>query len=201
MRNLKSSISVQEVFEDVYSENFDRLFLYARTITKSAELAKDVVSDVFVDLWDHRSRLSKIRDIESYLFISVKNHAIRIVSNNQNNLHTNDLESTIKNIDRIDPEEILLEKELLDLIENEVSLLPDQCQLIFRMAKDKQMKYKEIALELGISSSTVKTQLVKGISIIRTAICNQYGDSIDENYANKSSLANLLILLHFSLMS
>ena len=89
------------------------------------------------------------------------------------------IEDTMINIDRIDPEEILLEKELYKLIEQTVNALPDQCQLVFRLAKDKKMKYKEIAEELGISITTVKSQLLKATTRIKEAILESYGGHHD----------------------
>ena len=178
IRKLESDLFLGAEFEKIYNENFNRLFLFACKITRSREIARDVVSDIFVELWDKRLQLEQIKEIESYLFISVKNHAIRMVSRNVDQ-GLDSIEDTMINIDRIDPEEILLEKELYKLIEQTVNALPDQCQLVFRLAKDKKMKYKEIAEELGISITTVKSQLLKATTRIKEAILESYGGHHD----------------------
>lgn len=161
-------------FEEVYVEYFKPLYLYARTITKSEDLAKDVVSDVFFNLWKSQSDFSKIKELKAYLFVSVKNHAIRSLAKDPRDFIGFDQENHIKEIERVNPEEILLEKELFLAIEETVSRLPDQCQLIFRMAKNQQLSYKEIAEELMISQSTVKTQVSRAVSAIRQAITERY---------------------------
>lgn len=187
-------------FEKIYLENFDRLFLYATTITKSDELAKDIVSDVFVDLWKNMQRLAQIKDINSYLFISVKNQAIRTVSNNPENLQNYDFESVVKGIDRINPEEVLLEKELFDFIESVVKNLPDHCQLVFRMAKDQNLSNKEIAEELGVSVATVKSHLLKATATLRTAICEKYSESMNDFGVDKFKIASFLLLSYISML-
>src|SRR5690606_42043092 len=54
----------EDYFERIYSEYFDRLFAYALVITKSENLAKDVVSDVFFNLWNAKKNLSSVRSEE-----------------------------------------------------------------------------------------------------------------------------------------
>lgn len=192
IRKLHFPKTFEDGFEEVYVEYFKPLYLYARTITKSEDLAKDVVSDVFFNLWKSQSDFSKIRELRSYLFIAVKNQAIRALSKDPHDFIRQDQESLIREVDRVDPEEILLEKELLMAIEEAVSMLPDQCQLIFRMAKNEQMSYKEIALELNISQSTVKTQVGRAISNIKDAIEVRFEDK--EQYTNMG-LGSFLLLL------
>ncbi len=162
-------------FESVYIEHFQPLFIYARKLTNSSELAKDIVSDVFYNLWKSNPDFSQIREIRSYLFIAVKNHAIRILTKNPHDFISLDHDEFIKKVDRTDPEEVLLEKELFLAIEKAVSGLPDQCRLIFEMAKNKQMSYQEIGRELGVSQSTIKTQVGRALNEIRSSIKEHLG--------------------------
>ena len=60
-------------FEEAYIRNFEKLYKYAKTITLSEDTAKDVVSEVFLNLWNIESGFAEIRELDSYLFISTKN--------------------------------------------------------------------------------------------------------------------------------
>ncbi len=166
-------------------------------MTKSEELSKDVVSEVFLNLWKNRHKFSQIREIESYLFIAVKNQSIRTLTNDYNKKVTIGFGNAVKMIDKVDPEELLLEKELLEDIEHAVSKLPPQCQLIYRMAKDEQLKYKEIAEDLGISIASVKTQLVKAAAVIRETIRRKYDHKEDDQRNNFSDSISVLLLIGF----
>ena len=178
IRNLKSNSAslLESEFTKIYKENFDRLYFFAFTYAKSEELAKDIVSEVFLNLWKNRTKFSEIRQLESYLYIAIKNQAIHVLSRNLKHTDSIEFEKEAKMIDKVDPEELLLEKELLREIELAVEELPDQCQLVFNMAKNQQMRYKEIAEELGISVSTVRMQLIKASGIIRETIRKKYSD-------------------------
>ncbi len=194
--NPKTGESLETQFERIYRENFDRVFYVAKYLTKSEEVAEDVVSEVFISLWKMREKIKSIKDIESYLFISVKNQAIRKLYEEPQKVDGSFHENTAQNVDRINPEEILLEKELTEAIEEVVSTLPEQCQLIFRMAKNQQMKYQEIADELGVSISTVRTQLAKAFSIVRQFLYDRYHESIDSSSGQKMFPVAALLLLN-----
>jgi RNA polymerase sigma-70 factor (ECF subfamily) len=51
-----------------------------------------------------------------------------------------------------------------------ISMLPRQCQIIFRLIKEHGMKYKEVAEILHISPRTVQTQLFRAIAKLRETL-------------------------------
>ncbi|MBV6640176.1 MAG: RNA polymerase sigma-70 factor [Cyclobacteriaceae bacterium] len=188
--------SVEEQFEMIYTEQFDRLYFFARTMVKSDQLAEDIIAEVFLNLWKNRHRFNEIKQMDSYLFIAVKNQATRILYEEPNKLEATILDNTVRFMDKVDPEELLLAKELSDSLETIVATLPEQCQLIFNMARNQHLKYQEIADELGISISTVRTQLTKASSIIRKYLYDRYHEtqSSDNYYRNiNHALIPLLI--------
>ena len=91
------------------------------------------------------------------------------------------MENTIREIDRTSPEEVLLEKELLNALEEVIQLLPDQCQLVFRMAREENMSYQEISDRLGIHVSTVKSHMIKAIADVRNHISSKYDEEQDNS--------------------
>lgn len=169
-------------FEAIYKKYFDKLYLYARAICDTEPMAKDVVSDLFYSLLNNDTDFSEIDNLDTYLFVSVRNRSIKALSRKKHSsLSDDNLEVKLKTIDHVNPEELLLEKELMLALEKIVEALPNQCQLIFRMAKEQHMKYAEIALELEISVETVKSQLKIGQRKLRAEIVKFYLDSDQSN--------------------
>lgn len=167
------------------------MYLYARKLLKSDHLAEDVVEEVFFTLWKTKSDYSKIRELETYLFVSVKNQVIRMLSKDPQAFVSYDIQNELKHIENVNPEEILLEKELVQLIDQEVAGLPDQCQVIFRMARNENKDYKDIAFEMGISVDAVKSQVYKAVSKIKECVANWKKDE----GKGKSYLKGLGVLL------
>lgn len=166
-------------FTKVYEDHFNDLFLYAKAICKSEESAKDAISEVFIMLWKSQKDLSEIKDLKAYLLVSVKNQCIKSY---YENLHYSSDGEEIIQIDKVNPEELLLEKELLKVMNEAIAKLPDQCKLIFEMARNQMMSHKEIAQELGISTSTVSTQLGRAIKAIRLALEKEYGQEMSSYF-------------------
>lgn len=194
LRKLSTKEPFDGYFEQVYSDYFQPLYLYARSLVKSDDIAKGVVSDVFFNLWKSNSDLKKIKEIKSYLFRSVKNQVVRTLSHDPRNFDSIDTENYVKQIEQISPEEVLLEKELVDIIDKAVENLPEQCRLIFDMAKNKQMSYKEIAEELEISQSTIKTQVARAIAVLKEKIEIHYDQKHSQNW-RKMEVGGLISLI------
>ncbi|MEP4532152.1 MAG: sigma-70 family RNA polymerase sigma factor [Cyclobacteriaceae bacterium] len=170
----RDSISI----ENIYKDYFDRLFSYARVICDSEEMAKDVVADFFYGLLKNKTDLSKINDLEMYLSVGVKNACLqKLIKTSKSKANP----ILISSIDYIDPQQVLLGKELKTLLDRIINDLPDQCQLIFRMSKEQGMKNQEIAGELQIGLGTVKTQLIRSQEKLRAGIISHYKDSDIKN--------------------
>lgn len=180
------------LFKNTYERYFDNLFLFAKSILKSPDRAEDVVSEVFLNLWKNRASLDTIKELSAYLFVAVKNTALRSLAQDPQKFSIQDYQESTKYADKIDPSELLIEAELQQLIHNIVEQLPDQCQLVFKMAKEQEMSYQEIAEELGISINTVKGHLKKAIQRLRSGLEAFYNKQDDKG---RSIVMNVMLTL------
>ncbi len=191
----KPSDEDREAFiEEVYRKYFKRLFAYARVIVDSQSLAKDVVSDFFFALWKNKTNLLEIKDLEVYLFVSVRNQSVRALKKAANLYKSEQMDIKVETIDYINPEELLLEKELLTALEEIISNLPDQCQLIFRLYREQGMKNSQIAQELGISTVTVKSQMRRAQAKLRSGILRYYQDGEKTHCPEMKLIGQYLVL-------
>lgn len=65
----------QAVF-DLYSKLYFDLVNYGISICGEVELAKDMVNQVFLELWDKRERLVPVENVKSYLFTYLRRKII-----------------------------------------------------------------------------------------------------------------------------
>ncbi|MGF1925648.1 MAG: sigma-70 family RNA polymerase sigma factor [Bacteroidia bacterium] len=68
--------------------------------------------------------------------------------------------------DRIEVSEL---QEQINLALND---LPEQCRTIFQMSRFEDLKYREIADELGIAVKTVENQMGKALRIMRIKLAD-----------------------------
>ena len=64
-------------FERLYKTYYVVLCKQAMTITRSSELAEEIVDDLFFYLWHHREEL-QVESLQAYLFFSVRNNSERV---------------------------------------------------------------------------------------------------------------------------
>lgn len=69
---------------------FERLnkpiYSYGFKITGDSELVKDAIQELFIEIWQNRSRLSDTTSIKFYLFKSLRRKLIRLMNKRENRL-------------------------------------------------------------------------------------------------------------------
>ncbi|MCX6207363.1 MAG: sigma-70 family RNA polymerase sigma factor, partial [Bacteroidetes bacterium] len=138
----------------------EHLHRFALSILRSKEDAEEVVSDFFISVWQKRASLLEIENIKLYFFVSIKNISI-------NKLRQKKRATTSFNEDYLvqfkspffNPSELLLSKEAVEKILGAINDLPPKCKLIFRLIKEDNLKYAEVAELLNISVKTVESQM------------------------------------------
>ncbi|WP_158797202.1 RNA polymerase sigma-70 factor [Pedobacter sp. L105] len=165
-----------KAFEVLYSLLLNRLIKFCTYYIGQKEVAEEIVSDVFVRCWENRKNATIILNLETYLFIAVRNQSLKHIKKNAN-VRLVEIESSpgIHFIDGNDPEKQLNNKELHYKLDQAIEILPTQARLIFRLIKENGMKYKEVAEILEISPRTVQTQLFRSIAKLRIILKGYYG--------------------------
>ncbi|MEP1064774.1 MAG: RNA polymerase sigma-70 factor [Cyclobacteriaceae bacterium] len=192
--------NIHQWFESCYQRNFTNLYQYVIGITKDGQAAEDIVSETFMNLWSNRENLTSINNIDSYLFITVKNSTIRFVTRNPNQFSRGNLEETIKEIDRHDPEQVMLEQELVGTINDAINRLPDKCQIVYKLVRQEGKSVKEVAVEMGVSEGAIKNHITKAVSKIREEVTD-YLEASDDSKSEYGTFNILLLIGAMGLLS
>ncbi len=147
-------------FKRLYHHYFSRLFQFSFVIVHAKEPAEEIVNDVFINLWRRRSQLYRIENPDVYFYVAVKNKSLDYLSKNHLKEFV-DLQQISEGYLQfsIDPEEIMITKELKKKIEAEVDQLPSRCKLIFKLIREDGLKYREAAAILNLSIKTIEAQM------------------------------------------
>lgn len=157
----------QKMFQRLMEQTADELLLFAIGFLRSKEIAEEIVSDVFVKIWNNRSELQKIKNLKSYLFVCVKNGCLSHLRKTKNEkILSLDEFNDFNFLPVEDPENDIIDKEILNQIYKAIEKLPPKCKLAFTLAKINGLRYKEIAEIMGISEKTVNNHLVNAVKKI-----------------------------------
>lgn len=158
-------------FKELYAFYFLKLFRFCIGIVHDKQSAEEIVHNVFMNLWEKRSELLKIKNPDVYLYVAVKNNSRDHLRKNRL-LETVDFNSIPTEFSQlhIDPEQMMLTKEMQKIIAGAVDQLPPRCQQIFRLVKEDGLKYKDVAEILNLSVKTVEAQMTIATKKLMSAI-------------------------------
>lgn len=171
---LISDLNNREVkaFEVLFFKYHGRLVLFALKFTNDLPVAKDIVQDVFLSLWEKSGEI-KVSP-KAYLFQAVKNNALNYLRHLKIDPGVQlEAEYKIAAAERMeyftfnDPYHSLIELELEQKIENVINSLPKKCLIVYNLSRKEHLKNKEIAEKLGISLKAVEKHISKALSVLR----------------------------------
>ncbi len=172
-RNIASGS--QKDFRSFFDMYYPMVYRFIHYFLPTKEDCEEVVSEVFYTSWRHREHLPEIENIRSWLYIVSRNEAYNYIRQKEKyvNISIDDLPVELS-IDSSVVDERLLEEELLNIYRTAVAQLPERCKLIFLMARDERLKYKEIAHILSITEGTVEQQMHIAIRKITATVQKHY---------------------------
>lgn len=181
VRLIESDEQALKFVYDTYSlQIFDIAFL----ILKDTGWSEDVVQEVFVKLWNSRTKLNPNGSLLSYLYVLTK----RTSFNKLRDIKTfsSDFEKLWNNISRLNDcsHEKLITKELFDLLDGVLDKLPERQREVFKLSRFEGLTHQQIAEALNVSPNTVKNHMVQALKTIKNS-------SLDINY--------IMLLLFLSL--
>jgi RNA polymerase sigma-70 factor (family 1) len=160
----------ERVFEVVFRKHYQSLCNYACGILKDMDDSEEIVQQIFTKLWEQRAEIEITVSLKSYLYRAVHNTCLnRIKHLKIQDTYRQYMGDFLEN-NHDSVTDILDGKELEQRIADAIEKLPEQCKLIFRMSRFEELKYQEIADQLGLSVKTIENQIGKALKILRSEL-------------------------------
>jgi RNA polymerase sigma-70 factor (ECF subfamily) len=155
---------------------YKRLMRFTGLYVPSPAEAEEVVSDVFLSIWNSRKQLPGIPNFDSYIYSIARNRAI----SHYRLQHMETVELKEREVDlffRTDttPEDELIAKEDIDRLNAAINSLPDKCRTVFKLVREDKLKYREVATILDISVKTVEAHLAIAVRKLIEALSPDIG--------------------------
>jgi RNA polymerase sigma-70 factor (family 1) len=159
-------------FELLYNRYYKPLCSHAVRFVYSKDVAEDIISEIFYNIWKNKVFLNITISFRAYLFTAVRNRCFLYLQ--QEYGKTSSFENTPFQFpdSNVAPDQILFYDDLQKQIEQAISTLPPQCQKVFLLNRFEGKKYKEIADELQLALKTVEAHINKALVHLREVVLN-----------------------------
>jgi len=162
-----------ESMKTFYRECYQDLYSYAFRILPDKEKIKDCIHEIFCELWENKSRLGNIENINAYLKTCVKH---RIFKEIKQSSKTNILEDTNGNLEKseLSYEQLLIESQFLEERKLKIweainKLTPTQREII-SLKFYQDLSYQAIALQLNLKPRTIYNHVYSAICSLKIAL-------------------------------
>ncbi|MBN1131921.1 MAG: RNA polymerase sigma-70 factor [Bacteroidales bacterium] len=151
----------KHVFEYIFNKYYKALCLCAQKYVRDRHVAEEVVSTVFMRIWERRESINITGSLSSYLYKAVCNESLNYLSSfSYRHKPTDSIYIYLE--DSYSEPGILQElytEELQKKISRGIESLPERCQYIFYLSRNQGLSHKEISEKLNITVSTVENQI------------------------------------------
>jgi RNA polymerase sigma-70 factor, ECF subfamily len=168
-----------DAFKKAYERLYAPLCIMAARYTESAEVAEEIVQDIFLKLSVNHKEIHIDGSIVKYLSAAVRKDSInylkhKLVERKYNLARTAQLQRAVLYLQLSNDygSSILIAKELEDKFKDAVTLLPEKCREIFLLHRQEGLSYAQIALKLSLSKNTVQRQMSIAISKLKEKLAH-----------------------------
>lgn len=159
----------KSAFEYIYFRFVQDLFSYGSTICSNKDLLKDLIQDLFLEIWNRRENLSETNNIKFYLFKALKfkvQHALKS-ENKKSQIDSGTIETEWE----ISVEESIIEDQVIqekrDRLFKSYHRLPARQKQVLNLLYFENLNYEQVSELMDINVSSVYTLTWKAISSLK----------------------------------
>ncbi|MBB6108328.1 RNA polymerase sigma-70 factor (ECF subfamily) [Mucilaginibacter lappiensis] len=158
----------QKSFTMLFEHYSKTVYPFALKLTRSEELAEEILQEIFLKIWINRQNLPEIENFGAYVNRMTRNYAYNVLRRiAHENLIAFELSKQMTE-EVNDTEDAVIYRDLEHSLNQAISCLTPQQKLIYTLCHQEGLKYSEVAGRLNISSSTVHTHMKLALKFIRT---------------------------------
>lgn len=158
-------------FDAIYNKYCHKLHGFVLRYLKQEEDAEGIVQEVFIKIWEARSKIDVYSSFESFLFTIAYNTSISLLRKRVSETKSREYLKSLQQIDNADNViDELHFKELNHKVQSLLKQLAPRQKEVYLLSREEGLTHKEIAQKLNISENTVKNHLVTTLKYLKSHI-------------------------------
>jgi RNA polymerase sigma-70 factor (family 1) len=160
----------QTTFREIFDYFSPKVYGFAMKLAVTPADAEELVQEVFLKIWLHRSKLATIANFDAYLFTITRNaaynHFKRIaIERKARSMYADQMAEHSSGT-----EESVIYSDYEQFLHGAIEKLSPQQRLIYNLCHREGLKYAEVAEKLQISKLTVKTHMQQALRVIKSQL-------------------------------
>lgn len=158
------------VFSDFFDEYYLDLVMFCGNYIRNLHVCEDIVTSVFLRVWERRDALREGHSLKAYLITSVRNRAMselrhrRVKDEHERRVLTDSI------LEVNDVENYIFYSDLKRDYDSIVGALPETVRETFLMFMEDGMKTRDISEKMNITQRAVEMRLKKAMETIRKGL-------------------------------
>lgn len=158
----------ERAYEEIYKRFWALLYRHAIRMLQDEQGAEDTVQEVFLTLWNKANTLELQTSLSGYLYTAVRNKILDHLAHSKVKERYLATLGNFLEAGKCETDHKVRESQLKEILEQEVSALPEGMRKAFTLSRNSEMSYKEIAAQLGISEGVVRNQISRALKVLRS---------------------------------
>jgi len=159
----------EEAFAQLVNHTAASLYAYAASFLRSPEAARDLVQDVFAELWERRTTLAPSTTLTRHLFGAARFRALHQLRRQR--IEARSVPAVVYDTS-VEPslDTVLERADLYAAAVRAARTLPPRAAAVFTLRWGEGLSYAAIAERLGISVKGVEVQMTRALRAIRAQL-------------------------------
>lgn len=170
-----------EAMELFFNRYYTPLCRFGLSYESNACLVEEKVADIFIQLWNNRNILDRIKNPKSYIYVVVKN-SLKTVRKSEQFHQQIDESKTSNTMFSPSREQEIIENEQKEintnLIREILDVIPKKSRQAFELSRIDGLKYKEISVILNVTPKTVENHIAIALKYISKALESHKNDRV-----------------------
>jgi RNA polymerase sigma-70 factor (family 1) len=163
----------ERAFDKVFKYFHPMLCVFAERILHNQPIGQDIAQDCLIKVWNKRLDFPDFFKLKSFLYTSVRNACFNELEKEKVKIKYQSSLEKIEPVDDYNPLMDMIYSEVISRIFAKVDTLPEQCKKVISLTFIDGKTPKEISAELNITVSTVNSQKMRGLQLLRTKLSEQ----------------------------
>lgn len=163
-----------EGYKSLFDTLYPSLCLFANKYLDDMDISKDMVQEVFITIWEKKPQFKSPNAIKSYFYNAVKNRCLDFL---KSKYVKNFGQAIPENIEKVQTEDYFLSQittiEVYSQLHKAIESLPEKMGKVVKLYLNNYST-NDIAEELSVTASTVRTQKGAALQKLRKALGDLY---------------------------